>query len=60
MIESMGRIYDRTREHLGRVDESVVLKRMVWQRELRALAEGRPIKEWTESQELLISIGALA
>ena len=40
-------IPDRSREHLGRVDESVVLKRAIWQRELRALMEGRPLKQWT-------------
>ena len=54
-----GAIPDRALEHLGRVDESVVLKRRIWQRELRALAEDRPLKEWTESEELLTSIGAL-
>ena len=54
-----GAIPDRGVEHLGRVDESVSLKRMIWQRELRALAEGRPLKQWTESADLLTSIGAL-
>jgi 5,5'-dehydrodivanillate O-demethylase len=33
-------------EHLGNTDVGVALKRAIWQRELRALAEGRPLKEW--------------
>ena len=46
-----GAIPDRAQEHLAQVaDESVVLKRMIWQRELRALAEGRPLKQWTEAE----------
>ncbi len=41
-----GRICDRSREHLGAVDRAVFLRRKLWQRELKALAEGRPLKEW--------------
>jgi hypothetical protein len=43
-----GPIPDRTTEHLGRMDEVVILKRKLWERELHALAENRPLKEWTE------------
>jgi hypothetical protein len=32
--------------HLGRNDAVVILFRKLWERELRALAEGRPTKEW--------------
>lgn len=39
---------DRSQERLGRMDEAVILKRKIWQRELQALAEGRPLKEWIE------------
>lgn len=42
-----GVIADRTQERLGRTDVRTVLKRRIWQRELKALAEGRPLKEWT-------------
>jgi hypothetical protein len=46
-----GAIPDRSQEHLVHVaDESVVLKRAIWQRELRALAEELPLKEWTEAE----------
>ncbi len=41
-----GRIADRAHERLGRGDSSVILIRKIWERELRALAEGRPLKQW--------------
>ncbi len=37
---------DRSEEHLGRMDVGVFLLRKIWQRELKALAEGRPLKQW--------------
>jgi 5,5'-dehydrodivanillate O-demethylase len=42
---------DRGREHLGRSDSGVILFRKIWERELRALAEGRPLKKWLLPQE---------
>ncbi len=33
-------------EHLGVTDVGVFLKRKIWERELKALAEGRPLKQW--------------
>jgi 5,5'-dehydrodivanillate O-demethylase len=45
---SQGRRADRGPDRLARVDETVILKRKVWERELKALAEGRPLKQWTE------------
>ena len=42
-----GTIADRSNERLGRVDVGVILLRKIWERELRALAEGRPLKQWT-------------
>jgi 5,5'-dehydrodivanillate O-demethylase len=42
-----GKIPDRENEHLGRSDAGVILLRKIWERELRALAEGRPTKKWT-------------
>ncbi|MGH7767988.1 MAG: Rieske 2Fe-2S domain-containing protein [Candidatus Binatia bacterium] len=41
-----GRIAERSNEHLGRMDGGVILLRKIWQRELRNLAEGKPLKEW--------------
>jgi 5,5'-dehydrodivanillate O-demethylase oxygenase subunit len=42
-----GSTRDRATEHLGRSDAGVMLWRRIWQRELRALAEGRPLTQWT-------------
>jgi 5,5'-dehydrodivanillate O-demethylase len=47
-----GRLADHTIEHLGRTDVTVALFRTIWQRELRALAEGRPLKAWRRPPEL--------
>jgi 5,5'-dehydrodivanillate O-demethylase len=43
-----GAVADREHEHLGRIDAGMILVRKVWQRELRALAEGRPLTDWYE------------
>jgi 5,5'-dehydrodivanillate O-demethylase oxygenase subunit len=42
-----GPVADRAHERLGRVDAGVILLRQIWRRELKALAEGRPLKQWT-------------
>ncbi len=39
-------IDQREPEILGKVDRGVFLLRKIWQRELRAFAEGRPTKQW--------------
>jgi hypothetical protein len=41
-----GRIADRMNERLGRSDTAIILWRKILERELRALAEGRPSKKW--------------
>ena len=46
-----GAIADRSDEHLGRSDVGIILFRKIWQRELRALAEGRPLKKWLLPQD---------
>lgn len=48
-----GAIRDRTQEHLGRSDGHVVLLRKLWERELRALAEGRPLKQWRLPEDIV-------
>jgi 5,5'-dehydrodivanillate O-demethylase len=45
---------ERAREHLGRSDTGVILFRKIWERELRALAEGRPLKKWRLPQDVEI------
>ena len=49
-----GRIVDHTNYHLGRNDVAVILLRKLWRRELKALAEGRPLKEWTLPRTLRV------
>ena len=40
-------------ELMGQSDEGVILVRMLWQREMQAIAEGEPLKEWSYNHELL-------
>jgi 5,5'-dehydrodivanillate O-demethylase len=47
-----GAIADRAHERLGRSDAAIILWRKLWARELRALAEGRTLRQWTRSAEL--------
>ena len=42
-ICGQGKIVDRSREFLGTSDAAVILLRKLWQRELKALAAGRPV-----------------
>ena len=48
-----GAIANRSREHLGRGDIGIVLLRKLWERELRALADGRPLKQWTYRPDMV-------
>jgi 5,5'-dehydrodivanillate O-demethylase len=41
-----GALQDRSREHLGRSDAGIIAWRKILGRELRAIAEGRPAKQW--------------
>jgi 5,5'-dehydrodivanillate O-demethylase oxygenase subunit len=45
-----GAIADRSVDRLGKSDAAVILLRKIWQRELRLLAEGKPIKLFTFPQ----------
>ena len=48
-----GAIAVRSNEHLGRSDRGVFLLRKIWERELRNLAEGRPVKQWTYRPDMV-------
>jgi len=37
---------DRSKDRLGRIDVGVMLLRKIWERELQAMAESRPLKQW--------------
>jgi 5,5'-dehydrodivanillate O-demethylase len=41
-----GAIADREGERLGSIDQGTALLRKIWLRELTALAEGKPLKQW--------------
>jgi len=53
-----GALADRRGEHLGRSDAVVALIRSIWARELQALAEGRPLKQWSRSERVEATAGA--
>jgi 5,5'-dehydrodivanillate O-demethylase len=54
-VGGQGIIADRTRERLGRSDAVVILFRKLWARELRALAEGHPLKQWQRPAALAVT-----
>jgi 5,5'-dehydrodivanillate O-demethylase oxygenase subunit len=43
---AQGVIYDRSKERPGRKDVAVILLRKIFEREIRCLAEGGPVKQW--------------
>jgi 5,5'-dehydrodivanillate O-demethylase len=53
-----GVIIDRSIEHLGRSDHMVLTFRQIWQRELQALADGRPLKQWRKTGPVAATYGA--
>jgi len=52
-----GAIADRIHERLGRSDAAIILFRRLWARELRALAEGHPLTQWTLPERFEITAG---
>jgi 5,5'-dehydrodivanillate O-demethylase oxygenase subunit len=46
-----GPVAPREDDHLGKIDHGVILLRKIWERELRAVAEGKPTKDWTPKPE---------
>ena len=51
-----GRIVDRKYEHLGRSDLGVILLRKIFEREVRAFAEGREQKKWFRPESLPVKL----
>jgi 5,5'-dehydrodivanillate O-demethylase oxygenase subunit len=47
MCAGQGAIADRSAERLGTSDAAVILSRKIWKRELRLLAEGKPLAHFT-------------
>jgi 5,5'-dehydrodivanillate O-demethylase oxygenase subunit len=50
-----GTIRDRAPDRLGRSDAGVVVLRSLWERELRNLAEGWPLKEWSIPERIALT-----
>jgi len=47
----LGPIADQApQERLGRSDAGVILMRKLWQEELQALADGRPLRRWNRPE----------
>jgi 5,5'-dehydrodivanillate O-demethylase len=57
VLTAQGAIPDRDLDCLGPADSSVVLTRKIWERELRSLAEGRPLTRWERPNELVAKTG---
>ncbi len=51
VLAGQGRITDRAQDWLGQSDKGIILLRRIWERELRALAEGKPVKPWRRPPE---------
>jgi 5,5'-dehydrodivanillate O-demethylase len=49
-----GAILDRSQDSLCRGDVGVFLLRKIWERELKALAERRPVKQWKSPEAPLV------
>lgn len=52
-LAGQGRMVEREKERLGQSDAGIILLRKLWERELKALAAGKPIKKWRRSNERL-------
>jgi 5,5'-dehydrodivanillate O-demethylase len=52
-----GVVADREHERLGRSDVLLIMFRKIWERELQALADGRPLKEWRRTERLAVTSG---
>jgi 5,5'-dehydrodivanillate O-demethylase oxygenase subunit len=54
---AQGDVAKQNDEHLGPADSLVALQRKLWARELTALADGRPLKEWKRPAQLIATAG---
>jgi 5,5'-dehydrodivanillate O-demethylase len=58
VLAGQGSIVDRSRERLGQSDKGVILMRKLWEREMRAIAEGEKPKQWRRPKEDLLEYGS--
>ena len=52
-LAGQGRMVEREKERLGQSDAGIILLRKLWERELKALAEGKTMKAWRRPKERL-------
>ena len=52
-LAGQGRIVDRSKDWLGQSDKGIILLRKLWERELKKIAAGKPIKNWRRPKEKL-------
>jgi 5,5'-dehydrodivanillate O-demethylase oxygenase subunit len=57
VLVAQGVIPDRSQDHLGRSDVGVILLRKIWRRELEAIANGQPIKQWVRAPGIVATSG---
>jgi 5,5'-dehydrodivanillate O-demethylase len=50
-VRGQGAVFDRTQENLSPSDAGIVFLRRLFLRELEAIQQGRPAKQWTRLQE---------
>ncbi len=55
-----GGFVDRSHERLGRGDVGVVAIRRLWIREIKAMLEGKPLKQWDLTDPVRLAHGASA
>jgi 5,5'-dehydrodivanillate O-demethylase oxygenase subunit len=52
-LSGQGRIVDRSKDWLGQSDKGIILLRKLWERELKKIGEGKPLKNWHRPKEKL-------
>jgi 5,5'-dehydrodivanillate O-demethylase len=55
-LAGQGRIVDRSLDRLGASDKGVILLRQLWEREMKAIHEGHPIKDWRRPKTSFLDI----
>jgi 5,5'-dehydrodivanillate O-demethylase oxygenase subunit len=56
-LRGQGVIPDREHDCLGSADNSVIMMRNIWSRELKALRDGTPMRQWFRPERLIAETG---
>jgi 5,5'-dehydrodivanillate O-demethylase len=57
-IGGQGIIADREHENLGQSDIGVAMLRRIWAREMKAISEGTPLKQWYRPNDFAFNMNA--